>query len=53
MAAGRQADGPPGTPAGPRGGAGGGVQHRATRTGVSTFREKLGKVAAWGDEVKW
>ncbi len=56
MAAGMQADGPPGAPAGPRGGAGGRVQHRATQLGVSTLGrswESAEAAATWGEEVKW
>lgn len=43
MASGREADGLPGTPASPRGGAGGRVQRRATQLGVSTLGRSWGK----------
>ncbi len=56
MAAGMRADGPPGLPAGPCGGAGGRVQHRATQPSVSTLGrswESAEAATTWEDEVNW
>lgn len=53
MAAGMQADGPPGAPAGPCGGAGGRVQHRAHPARRQHFGKSAEVAATCGDEVKW
>lgn len=58
MAAGRQAEGPLGLPAGPHGGASGQAPHRATQPRVSTLGRSWEKcwggsnVGRWGEVVK-